>query len=76
MSDKIQTGDFYPTYPIYPKIDKQQNITYHLQPHRCPICGGNGIVPSGFYNQTNGTWSSTNTTEQCRSCKGSGIIWG
>jgi len=25
-----------------------------LTPHRCPVCGGNGIVARGFYMQTSG----------------------
>lgn len=45
-------------------------------PSRCPVCGGNGIVPNGFYNQTSGHWSSTSTEpEKCRSCNGTGIVW-
>jgi uncharacterized cupin superfamily protein len=45
-------------------------------PFKCPICGGNGLVPHGFYNQTGGQWSSTDTTpETCRSCNGSGIVY-
>lgn len=46
-------------------------------PHRCPVCNGNGLVPNGFYLQTSGYWSSTSTIpETCRSCNGTGIIWG
>lgn len=45
-------------------------------PHRCPICGGNGLVDCGFYSQTSGKWSTSSTTpETCRSCGGSGIVW-
>ena len=47
-----------------------------MKPYRCPICNGTGIVPGGFYFSVNGYCSSTNTTEMCRQCKGSGIIWG
>lgn len=49
-----------------------------MKPYKCPICEGRGIVPGGFYNTTvSGGYSvSTNTTEQCRSCMGSGIMWG
>ena len=47
-----------------------------MKPHVCPVCNGTGEVPSGFYNQTSGTWTtSDNTTEQCRTCNGSGIVW-
>ncbi len=46
------------------------------RPYRCPICNGNGIVPEGFYNQIGGTWLSSGTgTEDCRACKGTGIVW-
>jgi DnaJ-class molecular chaperone len=48
-----------------------------LIPHCCPVCGGNGLVPNGFYDQTSGVWSSTDITpETCRACGGTGIIWG
>lgn len=42
----------------------------------CPVCGGKGLVPNGFY-MTVGTWhySTTNTSpETCRSCGGKGFI--
>ncbi len=45
-------------------------------PYCCPVCGGNGIAPSGFYMQTSGAWSSTGGFDKCRSCDGMGIIWG
>ena len=42
---------------------------------RCPICGGNGLVPEGFYRQTSGCWGSTSTIpETCRSCGGQGYV--
>ena len=45
-------------------------------PHTCPVCGGNGLVPNGFYNQTSGQWVTTVATpETCRSCKGIGYVW-
>ena len=49
-------------------------INEQKTPYRCSICGGNGIVPDGFYNQTSGNWTSAGTTEKCRSCK-NGIVW-
>jgi hypothetical protein len=43
----------------------------------CPVCGGNGLRPNGFYSQTTGAWgSSTTGTEICRSCEGKGYICG
>ena len=46
------------------------------QPHRCPVCLGHGNVPGGFYACVpGGTPTSTNVSERCRACKGTGIIW-
>lgn len=39
-------------------------------PHKCPICGGRGTVPHGFY----GITTSSTVSESCRSCV-NGIIW-
>lgn len=47
-----------------------------MKPYKCPICNGKGIVPGGFYLSVSGYCSSTNTSEMCRQCQGSGIIWG
>ncbi len=46
--------------------------------HRCPVCMGTGIVPLGTYSGTAGqfTFTTVPLTEQCRSCRGSGIVWG
>lgn len=44
-------------------------------PHRYPVCSGRGLVPHGFYLTVN-EFASTNTTpEECRTCKGQGILW-
>ena len=46
-------------------------------PYCCPVCGGNGLVANGFYTQVSGHWSSSDATpEMCRSCNGTGIVWG
>lgn len=43
---------------------------------RCPVCGGNGLVPNGFYNTVSGIWSTTSITpETCRSCNGTGLVF-
>lgn len=43
---------------------------------RCPVCGGNGLVPNGFYNTVTGIGSTTSITpETCRSCNGTGIVF-
>jgi len=42
---------------------------------KCPVCGGKGMVPAGFYNSTDGNWVTTSTVpETCRSCGGKGYI--
>ena len=44
-------------------------------PYRCPVCGGNGIVPNGFYNTVTGICSTTSIIpETCRTCNGSGVF--
>ena len=41
----------------------------------CPVCGGNGLVMNGFYNQTSGVWTTGSTEpEMCRSCNGKGYV--
>ena len=40
----------------------------------CPICGGNGHVPGGFYNSVGGSSVTANVSEVCRTCNGKGII--
>lgn len=45
-------------------------------PHRCPICGGRGMVSGGFYTTLSGHWTASNVSaETCRTCRGSGIVW-
>lgn len=47
----------------------------------CPVCFGRGIVRAGFYTVVGEDCTVTNNrlssvwTEECRSCKGTGIIW-
>jgi len=48
----------------------------NYEPHRCPVCSGNGLVMNGFYSQTSGTYATSSTAfEPCRSCQGTGIVW-
>lgn len=54
--------------PDYPPINR---------PYTCPVCGGNGLVPNGFYTRTSEVWGTTSTVpDTCRSCNGTGIVWG
>ena len=52
--------------------------TGRLDPHRCPVCMGTGVVPLGTYSGTVGqfTFTTVPLTEMCRSCGGTGIVWG
>ena len=43
-------------------------------PYACPVCHGRGIVPPHFYNLS-GVASTACSNEECRSCKGTGIIF-
>ena len=48
---------------------------------KCPVCGGCGLVPGGFFGSCgnideygNRTWTSDHVQESCRVCDGNGII--
>jgi len=42
---------------------------------RCPVCGGNGILPNGFYDYGGiGSTMQRVIPEPCRTCNGTGII--
>ena len=45
-----------------------------LKPYCCPVCNGRQTVSHSFYNN----WGATNSTapEICKTCNGSGVIWG
>ena len=44
----------------------------------CPVCGGKGKVPNGFYNAigVNNYCTASIAPEICRSCNGTGIVSG
>lgn len=55
----------------------EEDIRKTLNPYRCPVCNGTGLVPNGFYTRTISYWPTTDVTpETCRTCKGTGIFWG
>ena len=43
------------------------------KPHLCPVCQGRGTVEAGFYSRA-GSLSDL-TPEECKGCKGEGILW-
>lgn len=68
---------YYPPYiPYVPYTPIKVVPTDGRKPYRYPICGGSGIVDSGFYNRTPTNWTSCGGTETCRACAGIGVIWG
>lgn len=46
------------------------------KPYCCPVCGGRGTVPNGFYDVGYPYGSGTSALpETCRSCTGTGVVW-
>ena len=48
-----------------------------MPPYICPVCGGKGSVPPGFYDTGGYPWDTTtniNIRQPCRACGGSGVI--
>lgn len=72
--------EFNNNYPLINPVTVPINMESFIQktviPYRCPVCGGNGLVQSGFYSSATGYWtsSSASTTETCRSCFGKGYV--
>jgi len=62
--------DYYPV--------KLAECEHAPKPYKCPICDGVGLVSGGYYNRAGdrNTWASNKTTEECKVCQGTGIIWG
>lgn len=68
-------GNIYSTPEL---LSKSQSGSSMKQPFKCPVCLGSGNVPVEFYHPTVGNirnWGSFATTEICRACKQTGIIW-
>lgn len=45
-------------------------------PFLCPVCQGRGVVPAGFYQACHHGVTSDAADQQCKSCRGEGIVWG
>jgi DnaJ-class molecular chaperone len=43
------------------------------QPFACPVCGGRGHVPAGFFSDVQA--STSLNLELCRACEGKGVVW-
>ena len=83
---RIVTGRHYYCYEASPtalttwvvcdECEAKKRIPAKTIPYTCPICGGKGKVQNGFYSVM-GYGSTTNASpENCRSCNGTGIVWG
>ena len=58
---------------VYGSKNVNMNKQKTIKPYTCPVCEGRGTVPWGFYN----SWSTMGVhPETCRSCGGTGIVWG
>ena len=59
----------WPDWPTYPKSRRI--------PHTCPVCGGRGMVPAGFYDSSPGSIGGAVSLapERCCTCEGKGIVW-
>jgi len=74
----MQPGQMPPTLSDLPKPGSAElDDTPSLQPHCCPVCGGQGKVskppwvPGDVYE-----WASTSAAlYPCHACSGTGIVW-
>jgi hypothetical protein len=58
--------------PRQQKKDKVRRVRQEVQePRTCPVCGGTGTVPLGFYGDKT---ADPNAVEPCRSCDSSGVV--
>ena len=55
--------------------DRVPGVRPSTQPYVCVVCSGRGSVPANFYNDASLTSFST-ARETCRSCSGTGVLWG
>lgn len=54
-----------------PQVNEAEQQLPKKRPWRCPVCVGRGFVLGCFYGD-----STAGNTTPCRSCMGSGVIWG
>lgn len=54
---------------------KYINTNKNVKLYCCPVCYGRGLVPNGFYSEVVITIASDMTSETCRSCWGTGVLW-
>lgn len=66
---KWNNAGFYPSMQI-------MLYQYSIQPYKCPVCEGRGLVPQGFYNLHLTGISGSTAPETCKTCNGQGILWG
>lgn len=67
-----------PSYNCLPEYNggNYYHILNTKKPFTCPVCMGRGFVSGGFYSSTGNSWVTTTTApEECRSCKGTGVVW-
>lgn len=57
-----------------PNLGNVAPLWWGRRPFECPICKGRQTVPAGFY--TLGQYGPLVAGEPCRTCDGSGVLWG
>jgi len=55
--------------------EQEYKIIDMRKPFCCPVCEGRGVVQCGFYDMSYGANTYVISTEQCRTCGGTGVIW-
>ena len=78
MAKKARMGDLkkFDPMPVKDDVkDDNKKEPNEKKPHKCPVCNGKGLLPCGFYNLSSKGILSDELIEQCKTCKGEGIIW-
>ena len=54
----------------------QQSLLLLMEWQLCPLCQGTGAVSGGYFDRAGdcNTWVSGSTLDECRICKGKGIV--